>query len=188
MQRHSDKGSPLRTRGLFLDSERVESVKHDFDVARYAERIRAMDCFICALVAGKSGQYREHIIYRDDRLIAFLSQPPIQRGYCLVAPLAHRTEVVADFELDDYLLLQAFLHRLGLALAEVLPVERLYLMSLGSQEGNAHVHWHLVPLPPGVPFEQQQFNAVMIERAGYLDLKQDEQAHLARRIAQALAD
>ena len=26
---------------------------------------------------------------------------------------------------------------------------------------NAHVHWHVAPLPPGVPYEQQQFRAVM---------------------------
>lgn len=69
---------------------------------------------------------------------------------------------------------------------EVLPVERLYLMSLGSQEGNDHVHWHVVPLPPGVPFEKQQFNAVMIASAGYLDLDDAQQVILAQQIATAL--
>ena len=164
----------------------MKRARHTFDATAYEERIRGGECFICALVAGRPGPYREHIVYRDDRLIAFLSQPPIQLGSCLVAPLDHRTEVVADFELDNYLALQAFLHRLGLALSEVLPVERLYLMSVGSRAGNAHVHWHVVPLPPGVPFEEQQFHAVMVDRAGYLNLSQNEQARLANQIAQAL--
>jgi diadenosine tetraphosphate (Ap4A) HIT family hydrolase len=165
---------------------RVERVRHDFDVGAYEQRTRTGECFICALVAGRPGHYREHVVYRDDRLIAFLSQPPIQLGYCLVAPLDHRTEVIADFELGDYLALQAFLHRLGRALSEVLPVERLYLMSLGSTAGNAHVHWHVVPIPPGVPFDEQQFDAVMVDRAGYLNLSDDQQARLASRIAHAL--
>ena len=31
--------------------------------------------------------------------------------------------------------------------------------------GNARVHWHLVPLPPGVPYEGQ-FASLMLESAG----------------------
>ncbi|WP_329793660.1 hypothetical protein V1227_17560 [Lentzea sp. DG1S-22] len=30
----------------------------------------------------------------------------------------------------------------------LLPVERLYVLSLGSRQANRHVHRHLVPLPP----------------------------------------
>jgi hypothetical protein len=37
-----------------------------------------------------------------------------------------------------------------------------------------------------VPFEEQQFHAVMIDRVGYLDLSYNEQARSAERIAQAL--
>jgi diadenosine tetraphosphate (Ap4A) HIT family hydrolase len=165
----------------------VTGVRRDFDGAAYERRIRTANCFICDLVAGRVGPYPERVVYRDDLLIAFLSQPPIQRGYCLVAPLAHRTHVVADFPLEEYLAVQAMVHRLGTALTQVLPVERLYVMSLGSQQGNSHVHWHVVPLPPGVPFEEQQYHAVMVERAGYLDLSQDEQSRLAGEINAALA-
>ena len=43
-------------------------------------------------------------------------------------------------------------------------------MSLGSHQGNAHVHWHVAPLPPGVPYEEQQFAALMHEVNGYLDI------------------
>jgi diadenosine tetraphosphate (Ap4A) HIT family hydrolase len=54
-------------------------------------------------------------------------------------------------------------------------------MSLGSQSGNRHVHWHLAPLPPGVPNERQQFAAFTWER-GLLDQPELELAALARRI------
>jgi len=60
------------------------------------------------------------------------------------------------------------------------------VLSLGSQQGNSHVHWHLAPLPPGVPFEDQQFNSLMVERTGYFEIPHDEQIALARRIASAM--
>jgi hypothetical protein len=55
------------------------------------------------------------------------------------------------------------------------------VLSLGSLQGNRHVHWHLVPLPPGVPYEQQQVAALAPDR-GYLDIPDEEQADLARRL------
>jgi len=67
------------------------------------------------------------------------------------------------------------------------PTERLYVLSLGSKQGNAHVQWHLAPLPPGVPYERQQFTALMPERVGLLDATDEEQAALAALIMTALA-
>lgn len=71
------------------------------------------------------------------------------------------------------------------ALKLTLPTERIYLLSLGSHQGNAHVHWHVAPLPPGVPYERQQFHAVMTEN-GVLEVPRGEQAALAARIRVAL--
>ncbi len=44
------------------------------------------------------------------------------------------------------------------------PVERMYCLSLGGQQGNAHLHWHLAPLPPGAPYDRQQYYALMAEK------------------------
>jgi len=63
----------------------------------------------------------------------------------------------------------------------------VYLLSLGSHQGNTHVHWHVAPLPPGVPYEQQQFHAVMAEN-GTLEVTREEQAALAARVRSALLD
>jgi len=57
----------------------------------------------------------------------------------------------------------------------------MYLLSLGSQQGNAHLHWHIAPLPPGVPYHQQQFYALMIEN-GVLNVDDASQAALAKSI------
>ncbi len=106
-------------------------------------------------------------------------------GYSLVAPRDHREAVMSDFPLPAYLALQQVVYRVGKALANVVPAERLYVMSLGSRQGNAHVHWHVAPLPPGTPFEQQQFAA--LDRGDYLDMPDTEMADLARRLREELA-
>jgi diadenosine tetraphosphate (Ap4A) HIT family hydrolase len=107
-------------------------------------------------------------------------------GYTLVCPKQHREHVIGDFPLDEYLALQAVIHRVGQAIWRVVPTERLYVLSLGSQQGNRHVHWCLAPLPPGVPYDEQQFQALMLEERGVIDLTDDEMAHVAARIASAI--
>ena len=72
------------------------------------------------------------------------------------------------------------------AVRAVLDVERVYILSLGSQDANRHVHWHVAPLPPGVPLERQQFAALDAERAGVLVMDELELTDLAGRIAQAI--
>jgi hypothetical protein len=67
----------------------------------------------------------------------------------------------------------------------VVPTERIYILTLGSQQGNRHVHWHLAPLPPGVPYEQQQTAALDLSR-GILALSDEEMASLAQALRQAL--
>jgi hypothetical protein len=61
------------------------------------------------------------------------------------------------------------------------PTERMCCLSLGSQQGNAHLRWHVAPLPAGVPYHQQQYRALMAEN-GVLDVDDSTQAALARAI------
>jgi diadenosine tetraphosphate (Ap4A) HIT family hydrolase len=136
-------------------------------------------CFICELLAGNP-EFAHHVIYEDADAVAFLNKYPRLRGYVLVAPRKHREQVTGDFALDEYLRLQSVVHRVGEAIRRVLPTERLYILSLGSQEGNRHVHWHLVPLPPGVPFEQQQFAA--LDTNDVVDMTDAELADLAAQL------
>jgi diadenosine tetraphosphate (Ap4A) HIT family hydrolase len=88
--------------------------------------------------------------------------------------------VTGDFEEDEYAELQRVVHRVGEAVRRAVPTERLYVLSLGSQQGNRHVHWHVAPLPPGIPFEGQQL--AVLDRSDALDLTEGEQAELAARI------
>jgi diadenosine tetraphosphate (Ap4A) HIT family hydrolase len=140
-------------------------------------------CFICELVNGNP-DFRHHVVYEDSHSVAFLQRFQTLYGYVIVAPKEHRERVTGDFRLDEYLALQAVVHRVGEAVRRAVPTERLYVLSLGSQDGNSHVHWHLAPLPPEVPFEEQQLAALDTDEG--LDLSEEELRELAGRIKAAL--
>lgn len=156
-----------------------------WDMPAYGARIRER-CYVCALLDGTPG-YEHHVVHRDDVAVVYLSKYPWVRGHLLVAPVTHVEHVTGDLDEAAYVALQRVVHRAGRALTSVVETERLYVLSLGSQQGNRHVHVHLVPLPPGVPYERQQA-ALMTAEAGWLDLPGDEQHALAQRIAAAWSD
>lgn len=152
----------------------------DWDAVRRETRGR---CFICELLSGNP-EFRHHVVYEDEHAVAFLQRFQTLLGYVIVAPKEHREQVTGDFQLDEYLALQRVVHRVGEAVRRTVPTERLYVLSLGSQAGNRHVHWHLAPLPPGVPFEEQQLAALDSDQG--LDLSEEETADLAARIRAVL--
>jgi ATP adenylyltransferase len=152
----------------------------DFDAIRAQLAGR---CFICEMLGGNP-EFRHHVVYEDDRAVAFLNRYPTLYGYVLVAPKEHREQVTGDYSRDEYLALQAVVHRVGQAVRRVVPTERLYILSLGSQDANRHVHWHIAPLPPGVPFDQQQLAALNSNLV--LDLSNHEMADLAARVRRVI--
>jgi len=93
--------------------------------------------------------------------------------------------VVADFNEPEYLEMQRWIYRVGRAIGRVVPTERLYTLSLGSQQGNRHVHWHLAPLPPNVPYAEQQLAALAMSH-GILSIPADEMTSLAGEIRAVL--
>jgi len=123
--------------------------------------------------------FPENIVYEDDGAIVFLD------GYTLVAPKEHREQVTADFAPEEYLRLQSLVYRVAEAVREEVGAERMYLYTFGSNQGNAHVHWHVVPLPPGVPYEEQQ-GAWAGWDSGVLKIPQQEMSELAERIGRRL--
>ena len=161
-----------------------EPARVDFDFDEYGRRVREGPCFVCAYLAGDP-DYRHHALYEDDDTIAFLTRHPVQRGYCLVAPKRHVESWIDDMEESEFLRFQGVVRRVARAVAATVPTERMYSLSLGSRQGNAHVHWHLAALPPGVPYHRQQFHALMAEN-GVLPVDDAAQAALAQRIRERL--
>ncbi|WP_245774754.1 HIT family protein [Nonomuraea wenchangensis] len=155
-----------------------------FDVENYSRRSRTGPCFICAIVSGDPAQ-PEEIVYDDGEHIAFLARFAALPGYVLVAPKAHIEHVVRDLTENQFVAVMRIVRQVALALEASVPCERTYLLSLGSQQGNAHLHWHVAALPPGVPYEQQQYHALMAEN-GIIEHTPEEAAALATTIRNAL--
>jgi len=174
-----------------------------FDLKAYRTRVQSNPCFICRIVSGEDTTH--HTVYRDDAAIVFLNKYPTLYGYVLVAPVEHREQVTGDFSMDEYQELQQVVYSVSEALRQELPTERVYILSLGSQQGNRHVHWHIAPLPPGVPYDEQQYAALnpfvitsdmtddngkqtlTMENRGYLKIPEDNLRHLAERIGRRMA-
>jgi histidine triad (HIT) family protein len=159
--------------------------REPMDLEAYAARARGGPCFDCAFLSGEEG-YAHETVCEDDAHIAFLDKYPTLLGRVLVAPKAHVEHVVSDLDEAAYLRLIGVVRRVTLAVEAVLSPERTYLLSLGSRRGNAHVHWHIAPLPPGVPYERQQYYALMAEN-GVLAPSAEEAARLAPSLREALS-
>jgi diadenosine tetraphosphate (Ap4A) HIT family hydrolase len=85
--------------------------------------------------------------------------------------------------MDEYLQLQRIVYIVTEAVRHEVQVERMYLCSFGRNEGNAHVHWHVAPVPQGLPFHEQ---GPGIFRPSRLQIPQKDQAALAARLRQQL--
>lgn len=155
--------------------------RYRFDLDAYVERTRNGPCFICKFLEGDP-DFFHHIVYENEGTVAFLGKYPTLYGQTLVAPKEHKTRVTGDFDVEEYVAFQRVLHAVSEAVRAEVGAERMYILSLGSNEGNAHVHWSVAPLPPGVPYEKQQFFAIMHEEANTLKIPEEEKTLLATRI------
>ena len=115
--------------------------RHARDMDAYHERARTGPCFVCGILAGDPDFAGHHIVYEDDDAVAFLNRWPTQYGYTLVVPKEHREQATADFTVDEYLALQRVVYRVAEAVRGEVGAEWMYVMSLRSNEGNAHVHF-----------------------------------------------
>jgi len=156
------------------------------DLDAYVRRVRTGPCFVCGIVSRDPDFPEHHVFYEDEAAIAFLNRYPTQYGYTLVAPKEHKEQVAGDFTVEEYLGLQRVVHGVAEAVREEVGAERMYIFTFGSNQGNSHVHWHVVPLTPGTPYEEQQFAAVMLERAGALEIAEEEKASLATRLGRRM--
>lgn len=159
----------------------AEPARTAFDSDAYLQEA-TKGCFICRLLQGDPTLPDHHVIWQNDEAIAFLDRFPTVYGYTVVAPVAHREEVTGDFTLHQFLALQRVIHAVAEALRLALRPERVYLLSLGSQQANAHVHWHIVPCPPGIPLEQQQGFLLDRKERGVLQLSHEEATALVAKL------
>ena len=151
----------------------AEPAREKFDPEAYLKEVRK-GCFICRLAEGDPDLPLHHVIWQNSQAIAFLDRYPTVYGYSLVAPVSHVEQVTGGFTLHEYLALQRVVHAVAEAVRKALKPERVYVLSLGSEQANAHVHWHIVPCPPGIPLEKQQLSLLNAEVRGVLRISFEE--------------
>ncbi len=144
-------------------------------------------CFVCRIVEGRPLVPNPRIVFEDDRVIAFLNQFPSQEGYTLACPKRHVERFETDLSDEEWRHLQDVVRRVARAVSDATGAIRMYLASLGSPERNPHLHIHVCPCPPGTPFEQQQFAAMMWRDGHYLLLSDERLDELAAAIRANLA-
>lgn len=154
------------------------------DMKALHKGFRTSPCFICEIASKKAAA---HVMYEDDRALVFLDKYPRQYGYTLVAPRDHREQVTGDFDLEAYLDIQRLIYHVSEAVRQEVGAERMYIFTFGSNQGNTHVHWHVAPLPPGTPYEEQQ-GAAVSWRQGVLTVPEEEMASPATRLGQRIAE
>ena len=150
------------------------------DMRALHKGFRTNPCFVCGIVESLPDA-PAHIVYEDETYVAFLDAYPRQYGYTLVCPKEHREQVSADFSLTDYLSLQELVYHISEVVRAEVDAERMYIFTFGSNQGNAHVHWHVAPCPRGTPYDQQQGAAVGWQ-AGVLKIPEEEMSALAARL------
>lgn len=183
--RHRSRDRQIVAEALRAAGVHIEPAREPFDLGSYLQEV-GQGCFVCRLVQGDAGLPAHHVIWRNAEAIAFLDRFPTVYGYTLVAPIAHREHVSGDFSLQQYLSLQRVVYAVAEAVRRSLKPERVYVLSLGSQQANAHVHWHVVPCPPGVPLEAQQGALVDKQKRGVLKLSDEEGRALTAQLRSQL--
>jgi diadenosine tetraphosphate (Ap4A) HIT family hydrolase len=167
-------------------AEAAAPARVPFDLAAYRATVHGQPCFICALANHEPGPRAAHeLIYEDAWSLVFLNRYPTLYGQTLVCPREHREDPTADFSEDEYVRLQRLVYRVAQAVRHAVPTERMYVLSLGSEQGIRHVHWHIAPLPPGTPRDEQELAALDCRR-GILAPSPWASAALGQRIRERL--
>ncbi|OGD62873.1 hypothetical protein A2160_05820 [Candidatus Beckwithbacteria bacterium RBG_13_42_9] len=92
-----------------------------------------MNCPFCQIV---SRQIPAHIIYEDDKFLAFLDHRPLTRGSTLVIPKKHYRWVDEVPEFGDYF---EVAKKVGLAAKKVLGAIWINYLTIGHEVSHAHI-------------------------------------------------
>ena len=103
-----------------------------------------MGCIFCDILAGRTDG---HVLYSDERHVAFLDKYPIDVGHCLVIPRTHH-ERITDMTPEAVGEIFALVPRIATAVLQAAGADAF---SVGQNNGRAakqivpHVHIHIIP-------------------------------------------
>ncbi len=99
-----------------------------------------MESIFTKIVKGEIPSYK---IAEDENHLAFLDIFPLQKGHTLVIP-KKQTDKLFDLELEEFLSLQGFAHKVSRAIEKAIPCNRIGVAVIGLEVPHAHIH--LIPI------------------------------------------
>jgi histidine triad (HIT) family protein/ATP adenylyltransferase len=142
---------------------------------------------VCRILEGRPLVPNPRFVYEDEQVIAFLNQFPTQEGYTIVCPKRHVERYESELSTDEWQYLLAVTQKIAKSIADATGAMRMYLASLGSPQGNPHLHLHVCPCPAGTPYEEQQGEAMRRKDGDYLHLSDERLDEIASLIRAGLA-
>lgn len=105
-----------------------------------------MTCTFCQIA---DGELPAHIVYRDERVIAFLDRAPLLPGHVLVMPITH-VETLDDLPDDLLAPLLGVVRRTSIAVQKALRAEGSFVATnTRVSQSVPHLHVHVVPRNKG---------------------------------------
>jgi histidine triad (HIT) family protein len=108
------------------------------------------DCVFCGIV---EGEVPGHMVYEDEKVVAFLDANPVSRGHTLVVPREH-VEDIHGTEHMDYM--HPALARVADAVRDAFDPEGINIaQNNGEAAGQEvfHLHFHVTPIYTGNELE-----------------------------------
>lgn len=110
-----------------------------------SQSIPAGECIFCKISSKKAPS---HIVYEDDKYIAFLDAFPFSRGHTLVCPKEHG-ETIWDMKEGDIAELFQVASRVSKAVVAAVRADGFRFVQNNGEAANqvvAHVHVHVIPV------------------------------------------
>jgi histidine triad (HIT) family protein len=130
-----------------------------------------MSSIFSKIIAGEIPCYK---VAEDEKNFAFLDIRPLRRGHTLVIPKIE-VDHLLDLEPERHASIWAFAQKVGLAIRETMPGQRVADVVLGMEVPHAHIH--LIPI--------DRESDIRFDR-GHLEFSSDEMKVIAETIAAAL--
>lgn len=92
------------------------------------------NCVFCDIASYKQ---TAHVVYKDEKYIAFLDKYPRAKGHTLVVPRKHYRRVDEVEEFGEYM---EVARKIGKAIGKAFSVKWMQYFSIGEEVAHAHVH------------------------------------------------
>ena len=135
-----------------------------------------MACIFCQIA---SGALPAHVIYADERTVAFLDKSPLQFGHVLVIPRDH-ISVFADLPRDRLRAYFELIQTVSVGVERAMDAEGTFVAANNKvSQSVPHLHFHVVPRRKG-----DGLKGFFWPRKKYAS--EEEMAELAVRIKSAM--